>query len=116
MTPQTTTPIATLDEFELPPPPNTAPLEWAIAWMQAFAAQTSPVWTGEDITRYFEAFLHASNPAEAISRGWRKRLRDARGAFETLIRRRGTIALMGWHELGDACFVPAVPDAETPLD
>ena len=65
---------ATPDDFEMPPPPNTAPVEWAIVKIEStLCKRKEPRWSDQDFSEFRGAWRVVSNREEAIPRGLQRR-------------------------------------------
>lgn len=88
--------ITTLDEFEMPPPPNTGPVEWAITKIETtLRKRKEPGWSEDDAICLQTAVLLCANREEAIPRGLQKRLGLDVGKFGDCIIRHSNKAPWG---------------------
>lgn len=66
--------VATLSDLVLPPPPNTAPVEWAIAKIKrTLRKRKEPGWSDDEVANFGTAVRLCADREEAIPRGLKRR-------------------------------------------
>jgi hypothetical protein len=88
-------------EPEMPPPPNEAPVEWAIQRIESSLRSTEnePDWSDKDIARFAPAARLCTDPEEAIRRGLKRQFLNTCGRLAASIHLNNCSE--GWTTFGE---------------